>query len=102
MKIKKNDQVKVIRGKDAGKQAAVLQVVAKEAKVLVEGVNQFKRHIKSRAPGQKSEIVTITKPLSLANVQLICPKCKKPTRVGYKVLKDSKVRVCKKCKAEFV
>lgn len=101
MKLKKGDKVKVIRGKDAGKQAAVLQVLTKQTKVLVEGVNQFKRHVKSRVPGQKSEIVTITKPLPLANVQLICPKCKKPTRVGYKVLKDSKVRVCKKCKAEF-
>lgn len=101
MKLKKDDKIKVIRGKDAGKEASVLKVLSKESKVLVEGVNQSKRHIKSRVPGQKSEIVTITKPLPLANVQLICPKCKKPTRVGYKVLKDSKVRVCKKCKAEF-
>ncbi len=101
MKIKKNDSVKIVRGKDSGKVGNVLAVVTKEAKVVVEGVNQAKRHMKSRVPGKKSEIVTITKPLSLANVMLVCPKCKQTTRVGYKLLKDDKVRVCKKCKAEF-
>jgi large subunit ribosomal protein L24 len=52
-------------------------------------------------PGQKSEIVVITKPLPISNVQLICPKCKKPTRVGYKVVKDGKTRVCKSCNKEI-
>ena len=102
MKIKKGDTVKVILGKDADKLGKVEKVFSKTDKVLVEGVNQYKRHIKSRMQGQKSEIVTITKPLPVTNVALLCPKCKQPTRIGYKVLKDSKVRVCKKCKHEFV
>ncbi len=102
MKLKLGDQVKVIKGKDSGKLGKVEKVFSKEDKVLVEGVNQYKRHIKARMQGQKSEIITLTKPLSLTNVMVMCPKCKQPTRVGIKVLKDSKVRVCKKCKHEFV
>jgi large subunit ribosomal protein L24 len=101
MKLITGDQVKVVRGKDAGKDGKVLRVFLKEKKVLVEGVNQYKRHVKARTPNQKSEIVTLTKPLSLANVALICPKCKKETRIGYKLLKDSKTRVCKKCGKEI-
>ncbi len=101
MKLKKGDIVTVIRGKENGKTAKIEKVFSKESKVLVEGVNQFKRHLKSRVPGKKSEIVTITKPLPVANVMLVCPKCKKMARVGYKVLKDEKVRVCKKCGKEI-
>jgi large subunit ribosomal protein L24 len=101
MKLKKGDQVTVVRGKDNGSKGTVGKVYSKEAKVVVEGVNQYKRHVKSRTPGQKSEIITLTKPLPIANVQLVCPKCKKPTRIGYKMLKDDKVRVCVKCKAEL-
>ena len=101
MKLKKGDQVAIVAGKDSGKKGIVEIVFSKEAKVLVEGINQYKRHLKSRMPGQKSEIITITKPLPVANVQLLCPKCKKITRVGYKMLKDEKVRICRKCKAEL-
>jgi large subunit ribosomal protein L24 len=101
MKLKKGDQVSIVAGKENGKKGTVEKVFAKEAKVLVEGINQYKRHLKSKMPGQKSEIITITKPLPVANVQLICPKCKKITRVGYKMLKDEKVRICRKCKAEL-
>jgi len=101
MKLKKGDQVAIVAGKDNGKKGTVEKVFAKESKVLVEGVNQYKRHLKGRMPNQKSEIITITKPLAVANVQLICTKCKKLTRVGYKMLKDEKVRICRKCKAEI-
>ena len=101
MKLIKGDTVKVIRGKDSGRVGKIERVNVKEAKVLVEGVNQFKRHIKARMPGQKSEIVTITKPLPVANVSLMCPKCKKPSRVGYKIVKDGKTRVCKNCGKEL-
>lgn len=101
MKLKKGDQVKIVRGKDSGKTGLVEKVLPKISKVIVAGVNQYKRHLKARTQDQKSEIVVITKPLSASNVQLICPKCKKPTRVGYKVLKDSKMRICKKCNKEI-
>src|SRR5579859_6775787 len=100
MKIKKGDTVQIVVGKDDGKTGKVEKVFVKTSKVLVEGVNQYKRHIKARLAGQKSEIITITKPLPVANMMLLCPSCKKPTRVGYSITKESKVRVCKKCKHE--
>jgi len=101
MKLQKGDTVNVVRGKDSGKTGKVEKVFSKEAKVLVEGVNQYKRHVKARMAGQKSEIITLTKPLPVSNVMLLCPKCKKLTRVGYKVMKEDKVRICKKCQAEL-
>ncbi len=101
MKLKKGDTVKIVKGKDSSKTGKVEKVYSQEGKVLITGVNQYKRHLKAKMPGQKSEIITITKPLPIANVLLICPKCKKPTRVGMKLLKDEKMRVCKKCQHEF-
>src|SRR4051812_16084384 len=101
MKLKKGDTVQVVRGKDSGKIAKIDRVFSKEEKVLVEGVNQYKRHVKARRAGDKSEIITLTKPLPVANVRFLCPHCKKPTRVGYKLLKDTKSRVCKKCNEEL-
>lgn len=101
MKLLKGDTVKVTAGKDAGKTGRVEKVFTKKDKVIVAGLNQYKRHVKARVPGQKSEILTITKPLPLGRVVLMCPKCKKPTRVGYKFLKDEKVRICKKCESEI-
>lgn len=101
MKLVKNDQVKIVAGKDKGKSGKVEKVFSKEGKVLVEGVNQYKRHVKARMQGQESQIMTITKPLPVANVQLVCPKCKKLTRVGYKMEKDKKVRICRKCEKEI-
>ncbi|HVZ58231.1 MAG TPA: 50S ribosomal protein L24 [Patescibacteria group bacterium] len=101
MKIHKGDLVTIVGGKDEGKTGKIEKVLTKEAKVVVDGVNQYKRHIKARTQGQQSEIVTITKPLAISNVALICPHCKQVTRVGYVVSKDSKQRICRKCKAEI-
>ena len=101
MKLLKGDNVKIVAGKDKGKSGKVEKVFTKTDKVLVEGVNQYKRHVKARVQGQTSEIMTITKPLPVANVQLVCPKCKKLTRVGYKMEKDKKVRICRKCEKEI-
>jgi large subunit ribosomal protein L24 len=97
MKIIKADEVKIVRGKDKGKTGKVQRVFEKEDAVLVEGVNEYKRHRKGNMQGQRSEIVTITKPLPVANVMFLCPKCHEPARVGYTVEKDKKMRVCKKC-----
>ena len=97
MKLIKGDLVKVVLGKDKGKTAKIEKVLAKEGKVLVTGVNQYKRHLKSRAQGQASEIVTITKPLASASVALVCPHCKLQTRIGFRVEKSGKIRVCRKC-----
>ena len=80
-------------GKDKGKKGTVMKVLPLKSMVLVENVNQYKRHIKSRMQGQKSEIVTITKPLHVSKVSLIDPKKKKPTRAGYKIVKGNKERI---------
>lgn len=107
MKIKKGDNVKILIGKDKGKTGKVEKVYPSRKQILVAGVNEFKRHVKSREKSQKSEITTITKPLSVANVVLVCPKCNKTTRIGFKIVKGSpreagkKIRVCKKCKKEI-
>lgn len=101
MKLHKGDLVKIVIGKDKSKTGKIEKVFTKENKVLVEGINQFKRHLKARQQGQQSEIITITKPLSVASVALICPKCKEQTRIGYVVNKDTKQRICKKCNAEI-
>lgn len=101
MKLKKGDTVKVVGGKDAGKTSTIEKVYAKEAKVLVKDANKYKRHMKSRMQGQASEIITITKPLPVGQVVLVCPNCKKQTRIGYKIEKGQKARICRKCKKEL-
>lgn len=97
MKLIKGDEVLVTVGKDKGKKGKIEKVFTKLDSVVVEGVNQYKRHVKARAANQKSEILTITKPLSVGKVALMCPHCKKPTRVGYSVENKTKVRICRKC-----
>lgn len=97
LKIKKGDKVKILKGKDKGKTGKIERVFPKSDFVLVPGINQYKRHLKSKARNQKSEIVVITKPLPVVNVTLICPKCTKTTRVGFQFVNDNKVRICRKC-----
>lgn len=101
MKLRKNDLVTVVRGKDKGKTEKIEKVFTDTGKVLVANVNQFKRHLKSRGQGMKSEIVIISKPLPVSNVALVCPKCKKLTRVGYQITKGEKTRICRKCQKEI-
>ena len=97
MKLKRNDEIIVVKGKDKGKKAKIEKVITRENMILVPGVNLYKRHYKSRVQNKPSEIIEITKPLPIGNVALICPNCKKPTRVGYKIDNKEKVRVCRKC-----
>ncbi len=98
MKLKKGDNVKVVLGKDKGRIAKIEKVFSKTELVLVAGVNQYKRHQKGRSQSQRSEIVTITKPLPLENVSLICSHCKQQTRVGFKIEENNrKMRICRKC-----
>ncbi|MBI2443044.1 MAG: 50S ribosomal protein L24 [Candidatus Levybacteria bacterium] len=99
MKLHKGDTVQVVLGKDKGKSGKITDVSEKGKTVTVDGMNLYKRHIKARSERQKSEIVTRVRPLPVANVALICPKCKKITRVGYKTINKEKVRVCRKCDA---
>ncbi len=101
MKIKKNDQVKIVIGKDSGKTGKVLRVFPKENRLTVEGLNLVKKHMRPRREGEQGQRVEISGKLNISNVMLVCPKCGKPTRVGFKVAGDKKLRVCKKCKAEL-
>lgn len=99
LKIKKGDTVRVIKGKEKGKEGKVERVFPSKQLVLITGINQYKRHVKARTARQRSEIVTITRPLPIANVGFVCPKCSKMSRVGFRFVENKKVRVCKKCEA---
>lgn len=101
MKIVKGDQVLVIKGKDKGRKGKVLKGFPKENQVLIEGMNIKKVHKKPRREGEKGQVVEIPFPVSLSKVKIICPKCSKPTRVGFKVEEKRKSRICKKCQAEI-
>jgi len=101
MKIRKNDTVLVVSGKDRGKKGKVLTVFPKTSQVLVEGVNLKKKHQKPKKQGEKGQIVSMPAFIPASNVKLICTKCGKPTRVGYKFMEKNKVRICKKCKQEI-
>jgi large subunit ribosomal protein L24 len=100
-KIKKGDTVLVVKGKDKGKKGKVIKVIPKEARIIVEGVNLVKKHLKPKRVGEKGKIVEIPAPLSWANVRLICSSCSKPTKVGFRFEGEKKVRYCKKCNKSF-
>ena len=102
--VKTGDKVVVINGKDRGKQGKVMQVSPSEGKVIVEGVNIVSKHVKPRKMGEAGGIIKAESALYADKVQLVCPKCGRPTRVGHMIDdKGKKVRVCKKadCGAKF-
>jgi len=101
MKIKKGDTVLIISGKDRGRRGKVLDVFPKEGKVVVEGMNIRKRHVRPKKSGEKGQIAETPAPFSASNVKLICSQCGKLTRVGYKITKGKKYRICKKCGQEI-
>ena len=101
MKVKKNDNVVVITGKDVKKTGKVLAVMPKTNKVIVEGVNVVSKHVKPRKMGEQGGIIKAESALYADKVQLVCPKCKAATRVGHEGTGKEKVRVCKKCGAKF-
>ncbi|UMX47565.1 MAG: 50S ribosomal protein L24 [Candidatus Nealsonbacteria bacterium DGGOD1a] len=107
MKIIKGDNVLVISGKDRAKTGKVLTALPKNGRIVVEGVNIAKKSQKPRQQGQKGQIVSLPKSIDASNVKLICPKCGKAARVGYKVIEGGEnggkktVRICRKCLAEI-
>ena len=102
MKIKKGDTVVVLSGKDKGKQGKVQVVIPSDRKVVVEGVNIVTCHTKPRRQGETGGIVKREAAIYASKVQVVCPKCNKPTRPAHKLLEGGKkVRVCKKCGAEI-
>ena len=98
MKIKKGDKVKIVAGKDRGREGVVERVYPRQNKVLIAGVNIYKKHVKKSEKMPQGGIVELPRPLALSNIMLICPKCGKQTRVGYNIEGKHKVRICRKCK----
>jgi large subunit ribosomal protein L24 len=99
MKLKKGDQVIVTIGKDKGRKGKIEKVFPRLNKVLIPGINVYKKHVKPQGEGKPGGIVDVVKPLSVSNVALLCSKCGQQTRVGYKVDKNDKYRICRKCQA---
>ena len=99
MKIKKGDTVQVLAGNDKGKTGEVLEVIPKDSKVVVKGVNVRKKHIKPRKQGEEGGIIPVECAIDSSKVNVVCPKCGKSTRIEYKIEENKKVRICKKCGA---
>ena len=97
--VKTGDTVKIISGKDRGETGKVLAVSPKEGKVIVEGLNMVKKHVKPKRQGETGGIVDAESAIYSCKVMPVCPKCGKATRVGHKIEGDKKVRVCKHCGA---
>ena len=95
-KIRKDDLVEVIAGKDKGKRGTIARVITKKERVVVSGVNIVKKAMKKRNPQDQGGIVEIEAPIHVSNVAIVCKKCG-ATRVGYKIDGDKKIRICRKC-----
>lgn len=95
-KIKKGDKVRIRTGKDKGREGKVEKIFPKKMTALIPEINIFKKHVKG-SQGQKGGIFDIPRPLALSKLSLVCPKCNKPTRVGFKLVNNKKTRICKKC-----
>lgn len=99
MRIKSNDKVQILSGKDKGKKGKVLQVLNSRNKIVVEGLNLRIKHMRPKRQGEKGQRIQFPAPIDVSNVALFCPKCSQKAKVGYKILENKKkVRICKKCK----
>lgn len=102
MRLKKGDTVKAMRGKDKGRSGKIEKVFPKLNKVLIPGLNVFKKHARPRSEKEPGGIIEVVKPLPVLNVALVCPKCSQTTRVAYRIDKSGKkYRMCKKCSANI-
>jgi large subunit ribosomal protein L24 len=96
VKLKKGDNVRIIAGKDKGKEGRILKIDRKDGRVIVEGYNMVKKSMKPQREGEKGSITEIEAPFQISNVMILCKKCG-PTRIGFKITDGTKSRVCKKC-----
>ena len=99
MKFKKGDEIIITTGKDNGKKGKIERIDRKKDKVYIPGLNIYKRHQKRRDEKTPGGIIEFARPLPVANIALMCPKCKKPTRIGIRIEGSEKVRICRKCEA---
>ncbi len=102
MEIKKGDLVLITKGKDKGKSSKVIKVLPKENRLIIDGLNLIKKIKKPKKTGEKGEIMSVPGPISRANVKIICPNCKKPTRISHLFENKKKYRQCKICKAKIL
>lgn len=101
LSIKKNDTVKILTGKDKGKTGKVLKVIPKIGRAVVEGINLYKKHVRPKNTNEKGQTITVPRSIDISNIQIVCPSCGKPTRVGHTIEGKNKSRVCKKCKSRI-
>ncbi|MEK7194011.1 MAG: 50S ribosomal protein L24 [Patescibacteria group bacterium] len=101
MKIKKNDTVKIIAGKDKNKTGKVLKVLSAKGKILIEGLNLYKKHVRPKRQGEKGQVVLVPRPIDASNVMLVCSGCGKAARVGFRLEGKNKIRYCKNCRAKI-
>jgi large subunit ribosomal protein L24 len=105
MKIKTSDRVKILSGKDKGKEGKILQIFVAKNKASIEGLNLAIKHLRPRRQGEKGQRIEFPSPMAISNLLLLCPKCGKGTRVGFKFIEETvnsktivkKIRVCKQC-----
>ena len=99
MRIKKGDKVQIIVGKDKGKKGKVMQILPTKNKLVVEGMNIIIKHSRPRKQNESGQRIQFPSPIDISNVVLVCPKCSKRARIGYKILENKKkVRICRKCR----
>ena len=97
-RIKRNDTVRILTGRDRGKQGEVRQVMVERDRVVVHGINIVKRHMRARGVNQPAEIVELEAPIHVSNVRLVCPQCNNPAGVGFRLQSNgARVRYCKLC-----
>ncbi|MBD3245320.1 MAG: 50S ribosomal protein L24 [Candidatus Moranbacteria bacterium] len=101
MKIKKQDNVIIISGKDKGFKGKVIEAHPKDQQVVIDGANLIKKHIKSQKKGEKGQRIELPAPIHVSNVAFFCQKCKKGSRIGFDIKDGSKKRICKKCSNEI-
>ncbi|OIP24636.1 50S ribosomal protein L24 [bacterium CG2_30_37_16] len=101
MKVKKGDNILVTVGRDKGKSGKVMQVLPSDAAVIVEGINIKKKAVKASAKTPAGGIIEVTKSINTSNLAVVCPRCNKPARMGYAIIKGGKVRICKRCKEKI-
>ncbi len=96
-KLRKEDLVQVIAGKDKGKQGKILKINREKGRVIVAGINMVKKAMRKKSQTDRGGIVEVEAPIHISNVMIVCKKCNKPVRIGYKIEGDAKKRVCRKC-----
>lgn len=100
-KLRIGDKVKVLVGKDKGREGKIEKIFPKKGTLVIPGMNMYKKHVKTTPGGQQGGIFDLSRAISGSKVGLICPRCNKRTRIGFKFVGNDKKRICKKCKKEI-